>query len=99
MLRTYAEPINDMVMVKIPKEYASYSFQVILVPYNATPRPSAAADIHIFDSLHTDWGGTGSAEDIAASIRNARQSNLTLVTHNTRHFSHIPDIVLEDWIT
>ena len=28
----------------------------------------------------------------------AKQSNLTLVTHNTRHFSHIPDIRLVDWI-
>ena len=28
----------------------------------------------------------------------AKQSNITLVTHNTRHFSHIPSIVLEDWI-
>ena len=27
-----------------------------------------------------------------------KQSNLTLVTHNTKPFSHIPDIVLEDWI-
>jgi predicted nucleic acid-binding protein len=28
----------------------------------------------------------------------AKQSNLTLVTHNTKHFSRIPDILLEDWI-
>ena len=28
----------------------------------------------------------------------AKQSNITLVTHNTKHFSHIPGIVLEDWI-
>ena len=75
LLRTYAEPVNDTVMVKIPKEYASYSFQVILVPCNVTPRSNAAADIHIFDSLHTDWGGTGSASEIADSIRSARHTN------------------------
>ena len=23
--------------------------------------------------------------------------NLTLVTHNTRHFSRIPDLAIEDW--
>ena len=28
----------------------------------------------------------------------AKQSTITLVTHNTRHFSHMPGIVLEDWI-
>lgn len=28
----------------------------------------------------------------------AKQSNLTLVTHNTKHFVHIPDLLLEDWI-
>lgn len=24
--------------------------------------------------------------------------NLTLVTHNSRHFSHIPDLTIEDWL-
>ena len=28
----------------------------------------------------------------------AKDSGLVLVTHNTRHFARIPDIVLEDWI-
>ena len=28
----------------------------------------------------------------------AKQSNITLVTHNTKYFSHIPGLVLEDWI-
>ena len=75
MLRTYADPVNDTVTVKIPKEYATYSFQVILVPCNVNPRPSASADIHVFDSLHTDWGGAGSAEEIAASIRDSRHTD------------------------
>ena len=71
-LRTYAKPIDDTVMVKIPKEYASYSFQVILVPCRMPRTPSEAADIHIFDTLHSDWGGNGSPDEIAESIRNAR---------------------------
>ena len=75
LLRTYAEPVNDTVMVKIPKEYASFSFQVILVPCNVTPRPNATADVHVFDSLHTDWGGSGSAAEIADSIRSARHTD------------------------
>ena len=28
----------------------------------------------------------------------ARDSKLVVVTHNTRHFARIPDIVIEDWI-
>ena len=27
----------------------------------------------------------------------AKQSNLVLATHNLKHFSRIPDLVLEDW--
>jgi hypothetical protein len=80
MLRTYAEPIEDMVTVKIPREYMSYSFQVILVPCNVKPAANSAADIHIFDSLHSDWGGNGSADDIAASIRDARHTERTART-------------------
>lgn len=71
-LRTYARPIDDTVMVKIPKEYASYSFQVILVPCRTPPSTTKATDIHIFDTLHSDWGGEGSADEIAESIRCAR---------------------------
>ena len=56
-LRTFAKPIDDTVMVKIPKEYASYSFQVILVPCRMPHARSGTADIHIFDGLHSDWGG------------------------------------------
>ena len=51
MIWTYAEPVEDTVTVKIPK------------------------DIHFFDPLHTDWGGEGSAEEIASSIRASRQVN------------------------
>ena len=29
-------------------------------------------DIHIFDTLHSDWGGEGSADEIAESIRSTR---------------------------
>ena len=71
-LRTFAEPIDDTVMVKIPKEYASYSFQVILVPYKAMLKRKQPADIHIFDSLHSDWGGDRGIDEIAGDIRASR---------------------------
>lgn len=75
MIRTYAEPVEDTVTVKIPREYSSYSFEVILVPCNVRPNLTSERDIHFFDSLHADWGGDGSAEEIASSIRASRQVN------------------------
>ena len=29
----------------------------------------------------------------------AKQSSLVLVTHNTRHFLHIPELMIEDWLS
>ncbi len=75
MLRTYASPVDNRVTVTIPKEYADYSFQVILVPCNATPVRAVASDIHVFDSLHADWGGEGSATEIADELRAARRTD------------------------
>ncbi len=75
MLRTYASPVDNRVTVTIPKEYAAYSFQVILVPCNATPVRAAKNDIHIFDSLHSDWGGDGTPTEIAEELRAARRTD------------------------
>lgn len=32
-IRTFAEPVNDVLTVQIPREYRSYSFEVVLVPF------------------------------------------------------------------
>lgn len=32
-IRTFAEPVNDTLTVQIPREYRSYSFEVVLVPF------------------------------------------------------------------
>ena len=39
---------------------------------------------------------TGEKDALIASV--ARQHSATLVTHNVRHFQHIPGLVLEDWL-
>ncbi len=31
-IRTFVKPVNDSVTVHIPKEYRSYSFEIVLVP-------------------------------------------------------------------
>ena len=32
-IRTFADPVDDMLTVRIPREYKSYSFEVVLVPF------------------------------------------------------------------
>ena len=40
---------------------------------------------------------TGEKDALIAAI--AKRHGATLVTHNTRHFQHIADLSLEDWLT
>ncbi|MDO5318093.1 MAG: hypothetical protein Q4G65_05650 [bacterium] len=37
-------------------------------------------DIHVFDGLHTDWGGNADAVEIASSLRGDRSSSRTVGT-------------------
>ena len=37
-------------------------------------------DIHVFDGLHSDWGGDADAVEIAASLRGGRSSSRTVGT-------------------
>lgn len=39
---------------------------------------------------------TGEKDALIAAI--AKHQSATLVTHNTRHFQHIPNLLLEDWL-
>ena len=48
------------------------------------------------------WKDSRSAEDIVEDIRAARTANtfdadLTIVTHNRKHFEHIEGLRIEDW--
>lgn len=35
-------------------------------------KKNKAKDIHAFDCFHTDWGGTGTPEEIAEDLRKSR---------------------------
>ena len=37
-------------------------------------------DIHVFDGLHSDWGGDADAVEIASSLRGGRSSSRTVGT-------------------
>ena len=49
------------------------------------------------------WKEDRSADEIVSDIRSARTANaqianLTIVTHNVKHFNHIEGLKIEDWI-
>ena len=58
----------------------------------------AAADAYgrIDGFLKSRGMGIGPPDTQIAAIAIAH--NLTLVTHNTRHFSRVPELVIEDWV-
>ena len=37
-------------------------------------------DIHIFDELHTDWGGDADVDELASSLRNSSTASRTVET-------------------
>ena len=37
-IRTFADPVEDYVKVRIPQEYQMYSFEVVLVPFQRKDR-------------------------------------------------------------
>lgn len=50
----------------------------------------------IQDDLRRIGRPSGTIDALIAAV--ARSRNDTLVTHNTRHFKHIPNLLLEDWL-
>ena len=57
------------------------AFARILVSAPAVRKEdSQHEDIHVFDGLHTDWGGDANAVEIASSLRRDRSSSRTVGT-------------------
>ena len=51
-IRTFARPVNDMLTLSIPREYRSYSFEIMLVPVR-DQKFGAMAELH-----ETKWYDT-----------------------------------------
>ena len=73
--------------------------EAFLVRYTSLPFDDAAANEYgRIDGLLKSRGmSIGPLDTQIAAI--ALVHNLTLVTHNIRHFSRVPDLILEDWTT
>ena len=66
-------------------------------PYESIPFDDAAAAEYGSIRGHLAGAGTpiGPNDLMIAAIAQCRQ--LTLITHNTREFSRVPGLVVEDW--
>lgn len=66
--------------------------------FASLPFDDAAADAYgrIDGFLKSRGMSIGPPDTQIAAI--ALVHNLTLVTHNTRHFSRVPDLIIEDWV-
>lgn len=64
-----------------------------IVPYDEA---CAASYSHIRLALRQQGRPTGEVDALIAAVAIAHDA--TLVTHNTRHFQHIPGLKLTDWL-
>jgi len=62
------------------------------------PFDEAAADVYGPLRAQLESAGTPLAEPDLRIASIARAHELTVVTGNTRHFSRVPDLVVEDWL-
>lgn len=71
--------------------------QAFLTQFLSLPFDDDAAQVYAIIRAHLELQGTpiGPYDLQIAAI--ALANNLTLVTHNTREFSRVPGLLLEDW--
>ena len=69
-IRTFARPVDDRVTVSVPREYCSYSFEVLLVPV-AGQSPSWARLCE--DAITKNADGPHDMDSIRESIKTAER--------------------------
>lgn len=72
---------------------ARFAQVVPIVPYDEA---SAEQYSHIRLALRRKGRPTGEVDALIAAVALAHEA--TLITHNTRHFEHIPGLQLADWL-
>ena len=78
----------------------------VLPPVRRPASPAPAAAPRAVTSQPDVSGAVAQAQAMAAAAQDvdaliaaiAKHHGATLVTHNTRHFQHISDLSLEDWL-
>ena len=88
----YAGAMKSINPVQTRTEQQAFLDQFISLPFD-----DAAASVYASIRVHLEYAGTpiGPYDLQIAAI--ALANNLILVTHNTREFSRVPGLVLEDW--
>lgn len=73
-IRTFAKPVNDTVTVRIPEEYRSYSFEILVVPVSpqdSDPMPPWAGLCE--DAVTKNAEGPHDMDAIRESIKSAER--------------------------
>ncbi len=88
----YAGAMKSVNPLRTRSEQDAFLVQFVSLPFD-----DVAASVYAVIRAHLEAAGTpiGPYDLQIASI--ALANNLTLVTHNTREFSRVPSLLLEDW--
>lgn len=73
------------------------SVDAFLVPFDVLPFGAAAAEAYAEARLHLERKGRPIGERDLLIAATAISLKLTVVTHNVREFSRVPNLRLEDW--
>lgn len=73
------------------------SVDAFLIPFDVLPFGSAAAEAHAEARLHLERKGRPIGERDLLIAATAISLKLTVVTHNVREFSRVPNLPLEGW--
>lgn len=75
----------------------AYVYNVVAPSQPVVPYDSAAASLHATIRADAESSGTplSFVDGMIAAI--ARANNMVIVTRNTTHFGHIPNLPVEDW--
>lgn len=108
--RLRAQQPSDVVVCSVVKAELAYGAQrsrdpqrslavqrQFLLPYRSLPFDDAAAGIAGLLRAQLVEAGTPIGPHDVQIAAIALANGCTLVTHNTREFSRVPDLVLEDW--
>jgi tRNA(fMet)-specific endonuclease VapC len=80
-----------------PQDKRRHQIDLLLAQFDTLPWTTAAADHYgaLRARLHRAGKPIGDLDTQIAA--HALAEGLTLVTHNTRHFKQVEDLMLEDW--
>lgn len=73
--------------------------ELFLAPFEILDFDRSAADRYAHTRLELDKAGTPIGPNDLVIAATVLASSATLVTHNTREFSRVPGLLVEDWLS